>query len=293
MPPEQVEAIKKAIEIAAKDPAWCKAITSVIETPNLAKITEAASTVSMSVSSFINQFVVALSEPSKILRPILQNTHLTEGKATQYLFDAQKLVNSGVPEALRAGGAAGVGTTTVVATGIGATLINVAIGIGVIVIAGFVLWGVAGYVGEHWGDQPIEQTWIGGSDIRNVYSAHFTATIDGQDVTNTIWSKPSYVSFSHGEGASLYNYGTGDNVVRGATYGEICDMYDKYRISRSYSPSTDLNYGVYTEADFGLWDCLFSVTCTRKVVGKQRTPRESSPSDEPFRGYKDIVIEGQ
>jgi hypothetical protein len=100
---EEIEAIKKIIEIAAKNPEWCKAITLVIKTPNLATITQAASTVSMSVSSFINQFVVALSEPSKILLQILRNSSLKSGQIDTYMIDAAKLVRSGIPEVLRAG----------------------------------------------------------------------------------------------------------------------------------------------------------------------------------------------
>lgn len=212
MTPAEVEAIKKTIEIAAKDPAWCKAIASVIDSQAYVTIAQAANSVAMSVETFIGQFCVALSEPSKILRPILQNAHLTEGKATQYLFDAQKLVNSGVPEALRAGGAAGAGGAGAAATGAaagkGAIILKGLAILGGLIVFAVVSYYVAGAIGEWSADDPIGRTGKGDPETRAAWKAEQAAsvarygdmivTINGVDVTDKSLGELRYLYHTSG-----------------------------------------------------------------------------------------------
>jgi hypothetical protein len=214
MTPAEIETITKTIEIAAKDPTWCEAIVLVINSQTSATIVQAAKSVAMSVETFIAQFGVALSEPSKILRPILQNTHLTEGQATQYLYDAQRLVNNGVPEALRAG-AAGAG-------GAGAAATGAAVGKGAIILKGLAIVGgllvfavvsyyVAGYLGELVADDPIEPTWLGDPEARAAFQTEhedttygrLIATKNGVNVTHEKISKPVYLYYDKYDGYHL------------------------------------------------------------------------------------------
>lgn len=272
MTPAEVEAIKETIKVASQNKTWCEAIVSVIKTTNLATIKQAASSVNMSVSSFIAQFGVALSEPSKILRPILQNTHLTEGQATQYLYDAQKLVNNGVPEALRAGAGGAGAAATGVAAGKGAIILKGLAIIGGLIAFAVVSYYVAGVLGEWSADKPIEPGWN-----RPVYSSDFIATIDGVDVTNTLWSEPGTIRVVPWIYSPFYNHDCGGGVVHTKTFGEMCDFLNDEFFRDIYGNQNFFTYMVATRdrSVRGGWR-HDQVICDREILYMKKV--DSCPS---------------
>ena len=254
MTPAEIEAIKKTIEIAAKNPTWCEAIVSVMKTPNLPTITQAASSVNMSVSAFISQFNVACWKAEEILRPILEEANLYTKTEIKNLVDqARILYRSGIPHVMRAGaaGAGGAGAAaTGAAAGKGAIILKGLAIVGGLIAFAVVSYYVAGYLGELWADDPIEPTWLGDPEARAayqaeqgkkqhsvpIYSAHFIATIDGVDVTNTLWSSElSHIDPPYYVGEMYYNYLYGNNeVYTQKTYGEMCRIIDDKTIRDSW-----------------------------------------------------------
>jgi hypothetical protein len=294
--------IEKELLDLSRNEIWADVMKKVIMSHSAKQtaeiITKYAKLLGKTSAKLAGYLDTAFTEPDKYVVPLMKKHGKYFTSASKYGEKALEVHHSGILATLSAM-TVGITPGTIWA-GFAGTARTFLTGLGYAALAGVVILGAimgANFIAESWGthgaDDPIEPTWIGGSDIRNVYSAHFTATMDGRDVTNTLWSEPGFIALAFGESAYMYNYGSDNNVVRGSTYGEICDLIEKReRISRSLPPREIFTYAVHSQ---GMWpdNYRFSVECTRKVVGKQRTARERSYSGEPFRGYKDIVIEGQ
>lgn len=293
--PEQIEAVKETTKVISQDPAWRKAIVTVMKTPNLPTITKAASSVNMSVSSFIRHFNVACWKPDEIIRPLLKDAKIfTTNEIDDLVIQGRILYRSGIPDVMRAGaaGAGGAGAAaTWAAAGKGAIILKGLAILGGLIAFAVVSYYVAGYLGELWADDPIEPTWLGDPEKRAayqqaeqgkkqhsvpIYSAHFIATTEaGKDITNTVWSEPGVIYCDIGGPRTwhnIYNYGDRRNVVHGITYGELCDIFEKTYEKTDYADMQYKPAGTYCVHVNPCDAAQYTVTCARKVVGYREMP---------------------
>lgn len=242
--PEQIEAvIKETIKVTSQNPAWREAIVTVMKTPNLPTITKAASSVNMSVSSFIRHFNVACWKAEEIIRPLLKEAKIfTTDEIDDLVIQGRILYRSGIPDVMRAGaGAGGAGAAaTGAAAGKGAIILKGLAILGGLIAFAVVSYYVAGYLGELAADKPIEPGWN-----RPVYG-DFIATMDGVDVTNALWSEPGQIYVIPWADMSFYNHNGGGREVYTKTFGEMCVFLNEELFRDIYGNQNYFTYMVAT-----------------------------------------------
>jgi hypothetical protein len=275
--PAEIEAIiKETLKVTGQNSAWREAIVTVMKTPNLPTITKAASSVNMSVSSFIRHFNVACWKADEIIRPLLKDAKIfTTDQIDDFVIQGRILYRSGIPDAMRAGGAGGAGAAaTGAAAGKGAIILKGLAILGGLIVFAVVSYYVAGYAGELLADDPIERTWKGDPEARAAWEAEqaahvvtygdMRATIDGIDVTDDRLVEPKYLYYDtrypryYLEHTPIMkpseNITVDGREVRSAKYTLGIELKDKHAIGGPYYTYGEICEAFAKKRDYPEWE---------------------------------------